>query len=94
MSIKTKFAALALATLAVTGGIAASTQQAQAKGPGLGFAVGAGLVGAAVVGSAIAATAAPAYAYGPRAWRCSWTPRYNAIGMYVGKVKTCGYYYY
>ncbi len=44
MSIKTKFAALALATLAVTGTIA-STTQAQAKP--LHWGVGAGLVGAA-----------------------------------------------
>ena len=54
MSIKTKFAALALATLAVTGTIA-STTQAQAKP--LGWGVGAGLVGAAIVGTAIAASA-------------------------------------
>jgi len=52
MSIKTRIAALALATLAVTGSIA-STTQAEAKG--LGWGIGAGLVGAAVVGSAIAA---------------------------------------
>jgi hypothetical protein len=52
MSIKTKFAALALATLAVTGTIA-STTQAQAKP--LGWGIGAGLVGAAIVGTAIAA---------------------------------------
>ena len=31
MSIKTRIAALALATLAVTGGIASTTTQAQAK---------------------------------------------------------------
>ena len=53
MSIKTKFAALALATLAVTGTIA-STSQAQAKP--LHWGVGAGLVGAAIVGTAIAAS--------------------------------------
>ena len=45
MSIKTKIAALALATLAVTGTIA-STSQAQAKPLHWGY--GAGLVGAAV----------------------------------------------
>ena len=48
MSIKTGIAALALATLAVTGSIA-STTQAEAKG--LGWGIGAGLLGAAVVGS-------------------------------------------
>ena len=46
MSIKTGIAALALATLAVTGSIA-STTQAEAKG--LGWGIGAGLLGAAVV---------------------------------------------
>ena len=54
MSIKTKIAALALATLAVTGTIA-STSQAQAKPLHWGY--GAGLVGAAVIGTAIAASA-------------------------------------
>jgi hypothetical protein len=53
MSIKTRIAALALAALAVTGGIASSTTQAEAKG--LGRGIGAGLLGAAVVGSVIAA---------------------------------------
>jgi hypothetical protein len=50
MSIKTKIAALALAALAVTGGIASTTTQAEARPFGLGWGVGAGLVGAAVVG--------------------------------------------
>ena len=54
MSIKTKFAALALAALALTGSVVSSTTSAEAKG--LGWGVGAGLVGAAVVGSAIAAS--------------------------------------
>ena len=39
MSIKTKIAALALATLAVTGGIASSTTQAQAKPNWVGPAI-------------------------------------------------------
>ena len=59
MSIKTKIAALALATLAVTGTIA-STSQAQAKPLHWGY--GAGLVGAAVIGTAIAASG-PGYYY-------------------------------
>ena len=54
MSIKTKIAALALAALAVTGGIASTTTQAEAKGLH-GWGIGAGLIGAAIVGSAIAA---------------------------------------
>src|SRR5829696_4033378 len=54
MSIKTKIAALALATLAVTGSIASTTTQAEAKN--LGWGVGAGLLGAAIVGTAIVAS--------------------------------------
>ena len=81
MSIKTKFAALALATLAVTGTIA-STSQAQAKP--LHWGVGAGLVGAAFAASG------PGYYYdGYR--RCGWVRQFDAFGNYVGRVRTCGY---
>ena len=67
MSIKTRIAALALTTLAVTGSMAFTTTQAQAKP--FGWGVGAGLVGAAIVGSAIAAS--DGYYYdGYR--RCGW----------------------
>ena len=84
MSIKTRIAALALATLAVTGGIAASTNQAEAKG--LGWGIGAGLVGAAIVGSAIAAS--DPYPYnGYR--RCGWVRQFDAYGNYIGRVNTC-----
>ena len=85
MSIKTKFAALALATLAVTGSIA-STTQAQAKP--LGWGVGAGLVGAAIVGTAIAANS-NGYYDGYR--RCGWVRQFDAYGNYMGRVRTCGY---
>jgi hypothetical protein len=85
MSIKTKFAALALATLAVTGSIA-STTQAQAKP--LGCGVGAGLVGAAIVGTAIAASS-NGYYDGYR--RCGWVRQFDAYGNYMGRVRTCGY---
>ena len=87
MSIKTRIAALALATLAVTGGIAASTNQAEAKG--LGWGIGAGLVGAAVVGSAIAASNDGYYYDGYR--RCGWVRQFDAYGNYMGRVRTCGY---
>src|SRR5258705_13246948 len=60
MSIKTRIAALALAALALTGGLASTTTQAQAGG-GLGWGIGAGLIGAAVVGTAIAANNGPYY---------------------------------
>ena len=87
MSIKTRIAALALATLAVTGGIASTTTQAEAKNLGWGF--GAGLVGAAIVGTAIA-TSGPGYYYdGHR--RCSFVRQYDAFGIYMGRVRTCNY---
>ena len=47
MSIKSKIAALALAALAVTGGMASTATKAEARG--LGWGIGAGIVGAAVV---------------------------------------------
>jgi hypothetical protein len=74
MSIKTKFAALALATLAVTGTVA-STTQAQAKP--LHWGIGAGLVGAAIVGSAIAASNDGYYYDGYR--RCGWVRQFDAF---------------
>ena len=86
MSIKTKFAALALATLAVTGTIA-STTQAQAKP--LHWGIGAGLVGAAIVGTAIAASG-PGYYDGYR--RCSWVRQFDVYGNYIGRVRTCNFY--
>jgi|ERR1700732_3581404 hypothetical protein len=93
MSINTKLAAFALAVLATTGTIAATTGQAQAKGPGLGFGIAAGIVGAAVVGSAIAASQSDydndGYGYGYR--RCGWVRQFDAYGNYVGRVRTCNY---
>jgi hypothetical protein len=86
MSIKTRIAALALATLAVTGSIA-STTQAEAKG--LGWGIGAGLLGAAVVGSAIAASNDGYYYDGYR--RCGWVRQFDAYGNYMGRVRTCNY---
>jgi len=88
MSIKSKIAAVALATLAVTGSIASTTTQAQAKGPGWGWGVGAGLVGAAIIGSAIAASN-DGYYGGYR--RCGWVRQFDAYGNYIGRVRTCDY---
>ena len=85
MSIKTKFAAIALATLAGTGGMAST--QAQAKP--LHWGVGAGLVGAAIVGTAIAASGPGYYYDGYR--RCGWVRQYDAFGNYIGRVRTCAY---
>lgn len=84
MSIKTKLAALALASLAVTGSIASTTSQAEAKP--LGWAIGAGIATAAIVGTAVAASSQPYY---DGYHRCGWSPRYNAFGQYVGSVRTC-----
>jgi hypothetical protein len=85
MSIKSRIAAVALAALAVTGGVASTTSQAQAKPLGWGWGVGAGLVGAAVVGSAIAASDPYYYGY----HRCGWVPQYDAFGRYIGRVRAC-----
>lgn len=84
MPIKTKLAAVALAALTVTAGVASTTSTAQAKP--LGWAIGAGIATAAIVGTAVAASSQP-YDYGYH--RCGWTPRYNAFGQYVGSVRTC-----
>jgi hypothetical protein len=86
MSIKTRIAVLALATLAVTGSIA-STTQAEAKG--LGWGIGAGLLGAAVVGSAIAANNDGYYDGGYR--RCGWVRQFDGYGNFIGRVRTCNY---
>jgi hypothetical protein len=86
MSIKSKIAALALATLAVTGSMASTTTSAEARG--LGWGIGAGLVGAAIVGSAIAANDGTYYG-GYR--RCGWVRQFDAYGNYMGRVRTCNY---
>lgn len=85
MSIKTKFAALALVTLAVTGGIASSTTQAQASPKWVGPAI----LGAAVIGTAIAASSPGYYQDGYR--RCGWVRQFDAFGNYMGRVRTCNY---
>lgn len=90
MSTKTKFAALALAALALTGGLASSPAHAGGGGGGgfhPGWAVGAGLLGAAVVGSAIAASNPYPYYDGYR--RCGWVRQYDAFGHYIGAVRSC-----
>jgi hypothetical protein len=89
MSIKTKIAALALATLAVTGSIASTTTKAEAHG--LGWGIGAGLVGAAIVGSAIAASNDGYYGGGYGYRRCGWVRQFDAYGNFIGRVRTCGY---
>jgi hypothetical protein len=85
MSIKTRIAAIALAALAVTGTMASTTSQAEAKG--LGWGIGAGLVGAAIVGSAIAASNDGYYYNDYR--RCGWVRQFDAYGNYMGRVRSC-----
>ena len=89
MSINSKIAALALATLVAAGGIASTTSQAEAKPYGLGWGIGAGLVGAAVVGSAIAASNGGYYYDGYR--RCGWVRQFDAYGNYLGRIRTCNF---
>jgi hypothetical protein len=89
MSIKTKIAAVSLIALATAGTVASTTGQAQAKGPGLGFGIAAGIFSAAVVGSAIAANEAGYYDDGYR--RCGWVRQFDAYGNYIGRVRTCHY---
>ncbi|MDQ8727329.1 hypothetical protein [Bradyrhizobium sp. LHD-71] len=88
MSIKTKLATLAVAALAVTGGIAASTQTAYA-GP-KGKAIAAGLVGAAIVGTTFAAMSQPHYYHPVR--HCAWKPQFNVFGQFVGHARVCHYH--
>jgi hypothetical protein len=85
MSIKTRFAALALAALALTGSVACTTTPAEAHG--LGWGVGAGLVGAAIVGGAIAASNPNPYYDGYH--RCGWVRQFDAYGNNIGRVRTC-----
>lgn len=87
MSIKTKTAALALATLAVAGSLATSTTKAEAYP--IKPWVGPAIVGAAIVGTAIAASSGPVYAGGYR--RCGWAPRYDAFGQYMYSVRVCNF---
>jgi hypothetical protein len=89
MSFKSKIAALALAGVAATGGIAATPAHAGGGGyhPGWGWGVGAGLVGAAVVGSAIAASSNPYPYYGYH--HCGWVRQFDAFGNYIGTTRSC-----
>ena len=88
MSIKTKIAALAVAALTLTGGIAATTQEAHAgkfhhhHGVGIGVGLAAGAL--------FAAAASNAYAndyYGYR--RCGWVRQFDAYCNYIGRVRSC-----
>ena len=85
MSIKTKIAALALAALAVTGGMASTTTQAQAK-PRIGSDPPSSAPPSSAPRSPLRA---PATTNGYR--RCGWVARHNAYGNYIGRVRTCNF---
>ena len=87
MSFKTKIATLAIAALAVTGSIAASTQSAHAGHKGKALA--AGLFGAAIVGTTIVAASQPGYGYYPHRRHCFLQPQYNIFHQFVGYQKVC-----
>ena len=89
MSIKTKIAALAFATLAVAGSFAATTTKAEAYPINNWGYVGAGLATAAIIGTAVAASNGPVYYTSVR--RCGWAPRYNVFGQYIGSVRVCNF---
>jgi hypothetical protein len=88
MSIKSKIAAVALVAMTAAGAMAATTQ-AQAKGPGVGYGIAAGLAGAAIVGGAVVANNGY-YGY-ERGYRCGYTRQYDLFGNYMGRVRTCNY---
>ncbi len=90
MSIKTKIAALAVAAVTLTGGIAATTQQAQAGGfhhHGHGVGIGVGLAAGALFAAAAANNAYAYDGYGYR--RCGWVRQFDAYGNYIGRVRSC-----
>lgn len=89
MSIKTRIAAFAVAALTLTGGIAATTQEAQAgkfhhhHGAGIGIGLAAGALFAA-------AAASNAYGYDGYGYRrCGWVRQFDAYGNYIGRVRSC-----
>jgi hypothetical protein len=89
MSIKTRFAAVAVAALVAAGSFASATTPAEAHGFHGGRAIGAGLVGAAIVGSAIAATTIPYPYYDGGYPHCGWVRQFDAYGNYIGTVRNC-----
>lgn len=87
-----EIAAVAVAALALTGGIAATTQEAQAGYRGVG--IGVGVAAGALFGAALASNAygAPVYVqdgYGYR--RCGYVRQFDVYGNYIGRVRTCNY---
>lgn len=86
MSMKSRFAAVALAALTIAGTFA--TSEAQAR-PRWGAIVGAGIATGLILGAAHA-HAYPRYGYGYR--RCHFVEKFDAWGHYIGTRKVCHVY--
>ncbi len=89
MSIKTKIATLAVAAVALTGGIAATTREAHAGKlhHHHGVGIGVGLAAGALIAAAAASNAYAYDGYGYR--RCGWVRQFDAYGNYIGRVRSC-----
>jgi hypothetical protein len=92
--MKTKIAAVALAALTLAGGVAATTNQAEAqwRGRGAGFGIAAGLIAGAAIASAAAASQ-PAYVVDGGYRRCRFVKEYDGWGNYFRTVRVCKVYY-
>lgn len=90
MSIKTKFAALALAALTLTAGVAGTTQQAEARNGAIGLGIAAGVL----AGAAIAGAAHGHYVHYEGGYRsCRWVRQYDDYGYYIGRTRVCRGHY-
>jgi hypothetical protein len=94
MSIRTKFAAAALAAVTLGAAMSATTGTADAKmwhhhhhGWGWG---GAGLA-AGLIGAGIASNAYASDGYYGGAPRCRWVRQFDGWGNYIGRAKVCNY---
>lgn len=84
MTIRSKFAAVALAAVTMTGAFAVTSQEAHASRFGTGLAIG--IAAGALVASG-------AYAHGYHGYyapvRCHWVKRFDHYGYYIGKERVC-----
>jgi hypothetical protein len=85
MSVKTKFAAAAVAALTLAGTLAA-TSEVQAR-PRWGAALGVGIAAGVLFGAA-AHSYQPVYGYR----RCQFVRQFDAYGNYLGNVRVCDVY--
>jgi hypothetical protein len=86
MSLKTKFAAVAVAAVTLIGAFAV-TSEAQAR-PRWGTALGVGIAAGVLFGAAAASAYEPVYEYR----RCRFVRQFDAYGDYVGTVRVCDVY--